>query len=493
MIKMNQAGFTRKIILKKVSRRRMVYVLMLAVLGAFLAGSASDQDNMPIPNPDIKKDLQVSTRIQTSAMAPLEFDKSEYSSRRQKLMDQIPDGIAIIQGSLSGPLNNEFIQNNDFIYLCGVKLPQAILIIDGIHKESILFYSTREIYLRNEGLSLDLLRDPKGATGVEKYYPANEFTAVLTGLAAQTKIIYTPFTPEGPPQEVATNSEWDGRLTRERQLAAMIQQRLPGIEVRDCTNMLWDLRRIKTPAEIEVLRKASQITVQAMTEVYKAARVGQNEYELSALFEYICKRQGCRRVFDYNVIISSAENHPYLHYYRHNRKLIDGDFLLVDSGADYCDYDSDITISFPINGKFSPRQREIYEACNAVSKACLLYYKPGITAFEVGALVRKKLQDEGYDLTRDSFTSLRYFKEGGVTHYVGLATHDAGGSDKPKDVPLRAGEVFASDVFAVFPNENLGVRVENVVLITATGCENLSTGLPREISEIEALMKNARK
>ena len=106
---------------------------------------------------------------------------------------------------------------------------------------------------------------------------------------------------------------------------------------------------------------------------------------------------------------------------------------------------------------------------------------------------REKLQKEGHDLTGNAFTSLRYFREGGVTHHVGLATHDAGGSDKPKDQPLRAGEVIASDVFAVFLGENLGVRVENVVLITPTGCENLSAGLPREISEIEALMKRSLK
>jgi len=431
--------------------------------------------------------------VAPAADASLDFDKSEYAARRQKLMAQIAEGIAIVQGSLAGPLNNEFLQNNEFIYLCGVKLPRAVLVVDGIHKESILFYSTRENYLRNEGLNLDFARDPKGATGIEKTYPANERMTVLTGLAAQAKVIYTPLTPEGPPQEVAPDSELDGRLTRERQLARMIQQRFPKVEVRDCTNMLWELRRIKTPAEIEVMRKASQISVQAMIEVMKEARVGQYEYELSALFEYVCKRQGYRRVFDYNVIISSAENHPYLHYYRHNRKLVDGDFLVVDSGADYRDYDSDITVSFPINGKFSPRQREIYEACNAVSKACLLFYKPGITAYEVGAAVRQKLQEEGYDLTKDAFTRLRYFKEGGVTHHVGLATHDAGGSDKPKDKPLLAGEVIASDVFAVFEDENLGVRVENVVLITETGCENLSAGLPREISEIEALMKGNRK
>jgi Xaa-Pro aminopeptidase len=431
--------------------------------------------------------------VSAAAAAPLAFDKAEYAARRQRLMARIPDGVAIIQGSLAGPLNNEFVQNNEFIYLCGVKLPRAVLIVDGIRRESHLFYSTTESYLRNEGLSLDFLRDPAGATGIERVHPAEDLMKILTGLSAQAKVIYTPLTPEGPPQEVATKSELDGRLTREGQLVLRLRERFPSLEVRDGTSLLWDLRRIKTSAEIEVLRKASRISVQAMIEVMKEARVGQAEYELSALFEYVCKRQGSRRVFDYNVIISSAENHPFLHYYRHDRTLVDGDFLVVDSGADYLDYDSDITVSFPINGRFSPRQREIYEACNAVSKACLLYYKPGVTAYEVGARVREKLQAEGFDLTRDAFTSLRYFREGGVTHHVGLATHDAGGSDKPKDEPLRAGEVIASDVFAVFPKENLGVRVENVVLITETGCENLSAGLPREIAEIEALMKGNRK
>lgn len=426
----------------------------------------------------------------TDRGAALDFDKAEYAARRQTLMARIPEAIAIIQGSLAGPRNNKFIQNNEFVYLCGVKLPKAVLIVDGIHKESILFLTTTENYLKNEGFSLGFIRDPQGTTGIDKVHPVKDLLPVLSGLAAKAKAIYTPYTPEGPPQEVASDSPLDGRATREFQLVAMLQRHFPDVEVRDCTPILWDMRRIKRPAEIEMLREASRITVEAMIEVMKAARVGQGEHELSALFEYGCKRRGASGVFDYDVIISSAENHPYLHYSRHDRTLVDGDFLVFDSGADYRDYDSDLTISFPINGVFSPRQKEIYDACLAVSEACLEFYRPGVTAYEVGEAVRNKLQSEGYDLTGDAFTRLRYFKEGGVTHYVGLATHDAGGSDKPKDQPLKVGEVFASDVFAVFPGENLGVRVENIVLITETGCENLSPGLPRKIPEIEALMKS---
>ena len=268
----------------------------------------------------------------------------------------------------------------------------------------------------------------------------------------------------------------------------LLKERFPQAEVRDCAETIWEMRRIKSPAEVAVMRKAGRIGAQAMIEVMKAGRPGQNEYELSSLFEYACKREGCRNLA-FDVIISSAENHPFLHYAQHDRKLVAGDFLVVDAGPELDDYDVDITISFPINGKFSPRQREIYEACNEVSKACLSLYKPGITGLEVGAKARELLERKGFNLAKDAFTQLRFFKEGGLTHHVGLGTHDAGGRDLNPAEPLKVGQVFACDVFAVFAGENLGVRVENTVLITETGCENLTTGIPREISEIEALIK----
>ena len=412
----------------------------------------------------------------------LPFDASEYATRRARLMAQIPDGVAILWGSAAGP------QNNEFTYFCGVKVPRAILLIDGVRKESLLFYTTNENFLKGEGMSVELARDPKVATGIERYYPAEQFSAILNRVAAQARVIYTPFKAEAAFADALSLNEWDGRLTRELQFVKLLKERFPHVEVRDCSEMIWEIRRIKTPAEIKVLRKAGQIGVQAMIEVMKAGRPGQVEYELSSLFEYVCKRQGCRSLA-FDVIISSAENHPYLHYSQHNRKLTDGDFLVFDAGAEFQDYDVDITISFPINGKFSPRQREIYEACNEVSKACLSLYKPGISGYEIGEKAKEMLKQKGYDLAKNAFTQLRFFKEGGLTHHVGLATHDAGGRDLNYGAPLKPGQVFASDVFAVFAAENLGVRVENTVLITETGCENLTPGIPREISEIEALMK----
>lgn len=417
-----------------------------------------------------------------AAAGALSFEKSEYAARRARFMAQIPDGIAVLWGSLSGP------QNNDFLYLCGVKVPRAVLIVDGVRKETLIFHTTTETYLKGEGMSPDLARDPKAATGVERAYPAEQLTSVLNRLGAQARVIYTPFRAENAAFETASTGEWDGRLTRELQFVKLLRERFPQAEVRNCNEILWDLRRIKTPAEIEVQRRAGRIGVQAMTEVLKAARPGQMEYELSALFEYVCKREGCPEQA-FSVIISSAENHPYLHYAAHNRKLLDGDFVVFDAGPKYQDYDIDITISFPVNGTFSPRQRQIYEACLEVSKACLSLYRPGLSGYEIGEKAKEIIRGKGLDPTAGAFRELRFFREGGLTHYVGLATHDAGGADLNYGAPLKPGQVFASDVFAVWPGENLGVRVENTVLITEGGCENLSSGIPREIAEIEALMQ----
>ena len=124
------------------------------------------------------------------------------------------------------------------------------------------------------------------------------------------------------------------------------------MEVRDCSEFIWQLRRIKSPAEIERLRIAGRIGAAAMVAVMKQARPGQYEHELSSLYEYACKREGCREMA-FEVIINSAENHNYLHYMQHNRKLADGDFLAVDAGPTWQDYDTDITISFP---KCQPRR-----------------------------------------------------------------------------------------------------------------------------------------
>jgi Xaa-Pro aminopeptidase len=247
--------------------------------------------------------------------------------------------------------------------------------------------------------------------------------------------------------------------------------------------MITALRTIKSPAEIDLMRRAAKIGVAAYVDMFKAVHVGMPEYELAALFEYLCKKQGAQDLA-YYAIICSAENHPYLHYYKHDRVLQDGDFVVMDCGPDFAYYDIDITVSFPVNGKFTPRQREIYEACLAVHKANLSLYKPGLTLEEVRNGVKEILVRQGFDLTKDVFKQLA----GDFGHYVGLAVHDAGGGP---DV-LRSGMVFANEPLAIYAAENLGVRIEDTIVVTGTGCENLTAGIPREVKDIEALMRKRK-
>jgi Xaa-Pro aminopeptidase len=277
-----------------------------------------------------------------------------------------------------------------------------------------------------------------------------------------------------------TGNPWDGRLGRERQFAEHLKTKYPGIEIKDLSPVIAELRTIKSPAEIEVLRRAGRIAVQATVETIKATKIGMKEYELAALYEYLVKRAGAQDLA-YYMVMSSGENHPYVHYYKHDRTLLDGDFLVVDVGPDVSYYDIDITVSYPANGRFTPRQKEVYEAAKAVHEANMKVYRPGLTTEQCRKEVAEILQKQGFDLTKDYFKRL----QGGFGHYVGMAVHDVGGSPRV----LKPGMVIANEPMVIYANENLGVRVEDTILITETGCENLTAGIPREVKDIEALMK----
>ncbi len=435
--------------------------------------------------------------LSTCMYAGQQFEKEEYAARRNRLMAEIPDGIAVILGARNVTGYHEFFQNNDFMYFCGVEVPNAVLIIDGVAKESLLFFDLTERGAKGENLDMQLVENPAAFTGVERYYPMERFSDTLARLAERREIIYTSFKPEELVRECTNEKfntlrkdmlldEWDGRLTRELQFVQHLKQRFPQAAVKDCSRMIWGLRMLKSPAEVVILRKAGRIGVQAITEMMKTTRPGLYEYEIAALYEYVCRRQNVSDLA-YMIIISSEENHPYLHYHKHNRLLGDGDFLVVDAGPDLGHYDVDISISYPANGKFSARQKEIYTACYEMEKACISLYKPGITSAEVHAQVMEILRDKGFDLETDIFKIILRGNGGGCSHYVGMAVHDVGGG--PRGVPLKPGMVFACDILAVFPEENLGVRVEDTVLITENGCENLTAGIPRSVEEIESCMR----
>ena len=232
-------------------------------------------------------------------MPQLIFDKAEYKSRREKLMDRIPDGIAIIRGASMPVGSAHFHQYNNLMYFAGVDIPDVILIIDGIKRESTLFFTIPEHTADEGAIPLDLVRDPVAVTGIENYLPLEDFTSALTKRLIQRPLVYTPFSSEEGIAENSmekfrliersmTNDEWDGRLSREMQFVQKLNEKFPDIEVKNCTPDIWTLRKIKSSAEIDIMREAARVGVNAHKAVMEATRPGQPEKALAALFEYSC-------------------------------------------------------------------------------------------------------------------------------------------------------------------------------------------------------------
>ena len=425
------------------------------------------------------------------------FDASEYAARRARLMDKIPDGAAVLLGAAAPTSDLGFRQGHDFVYLTGVQLPNAALIVDGLRKESVLFFTMSEAEAAGEGLPRDLVRDPRAFTGIERVLPADQFGPFLAGLCQRTKTLYTMFKPEelGPEnanekfnilQRTMTLNAWDGRLTRELQFVRQLRDRFPQVEVRDCSPLVWGLRQIKSPAELEVMRRAARIGVKAHRALIQSTRPGVAEKALAAVFEFVCGLEGAAGQA-YAPIIMSGKNHAYGHYHAYDRVLKPGDFLILDAGPDFADYHVDISTSFPASGSFSARQKELYEIALAVRETCLANYRPGVSFKQVGEKVAAMLKAKGLDAYAKDFAGIvRY---GGYNHMIGLATHDVVGRFAGPDEVLVSGLVFACDIQLFRLDEEIGIRIEDTVAVTESGCENLSLGVPRTVAEIEALMK----
>jgi Xaa-Pro aminopeptidase len=430
------------------------------------------------------------------AKSQLIFDQGEYANRRERLMEMIPDGIVIIRGASESLAGLPFSQYNNMMYFTGVEIPDAILLVDGEKRESTLFFTIDEHHADGENISLDLVREPLKVTGIERYLPYEDFSGALKDRLKSSTVIYTPFSPEEHIGENSmekfaafrrsvTENEWDGRLTREMQFVNVLNQRFPDHQVLNCTPFIWELRKIKSKAEIDVIRQATQLSVEAHKEVMRKTKPGVEEVKLAALFEQICMAGGAKGLA-FGTIIMSDKNHAYGHYMQYDRILQEEDFIILDGGANVANYSSDVSTTFPASGKFSETQREIYELGLFVREICQRLYRPGISLTEIGAVVKEELEKLGFDTTDPRFKL--WIRDAGYNHSIGMAVHDRM-HNFDRGEPLQPGFVFACDIMGK-ADEVTSIRIEDTVVITEDGCEILSVGLPRTIDEIETFMKN---
>jgi Xaa-Pro aminopeptidase len=435
----------------------------------------------------------------------------EFAARRARVAEAIGDAVAIVHGAAEYPAYVKFRQANQFFYLCGVEVPRAILVIDGRAKRSTLFLPPRNERLeRSEGPVFVPGPEALRLTGVNDVQPRDAFADVVSAIGQRGGVVYTPFRPEAlgaaTPHAVlghaaATAADpWDGRPSREAAFIATLRTQAPAVEVRNLDPILDGMRMVKSPREIELIREATRLAMLGIEEAMRTARPGRFEYELAAAADYVFKRHNAQGS-GYYALVAAGRNAHYPHYHALQSRLADGDLVLFDYAPDYKYYTSDVTRMFPANGRFTPWQREIYTVYLRLYQALMTSMRPGVTAQTV---VRDAVQKMDAVLSSAHFTDpkikaaaerlvagyrdLRESSKASLGHWVGMEVHDVG---VPYDV-LKPGMVFTIEPALTIPDDRVYVRLEDVILITETGYENLSGALPVEVDDLERLMARDR-
>jgi Xaa-Pro aminopeptidase len=435
------------------------------------------------------------------------FSPREFAARRARVMAAIGDGVAIVQGATEYPASVKFRQANQFFYLCGVEVPRAILVIDGRHRNSTLFIAPRnDRRERSEGPMLVPGDDAARLTGIERVLPRDEFTSFIQELGRDSRPVYTPYRPEtlmaGTPSDVLGHAAasaadpWDGRLSRESAFIAKLQAYARGLEVRDLDPIVDAMRLIKSPREIELIREATRLSMKGILEGMKAAQPGMYEYELEAVSDYVYKKHNAQGI-GYFALVAAGKNAHFPHYHAAQSALQDGDLVLYDYAPDFKYYTSDVTRVFPANGKFTPWQREIYTIYLRLYQALMTSIRPNVTTETILTDAIKKMESviAGFTFTEAKIKTAatrfveRYrssLKSGrsALGHWVGMEVHDV---TAPFDV-FKPGMIFTIEPALTIPEDRVYIRLEDMILITETGYENMSASLPVEIADIEKAM-----
>jgi len=442
------------------------------------------------------------------------FPPVEFQARWQRIFEQIGDQAqAVLQGAEDPGAFVYPRQGNDFYYLCGVENPGAYLVLDGRTRKVTLYLPSagrpRRAPLNpavpkkptwERMLSLDDPDKVKRFTGVDEVRSVSELKAFTAG------IIYTLFSPaeglaqpraaaNGRNQKIAADY-WDSRVSKEKNFIALLKSRHPQTELRDLTPLLDEMRSVKNPREIEVMRKAGQLAGQGLNAAMKATKPGVYEYQLEAAARFVFLDHGARLEGYNSTVASGVTNISNGHYCFNSSQLKDGDLVLMDYSPDYGYYTSDIGRVWPVNGKFAGYQREI---CQVI----LEYHKTVLSRIRPGARVRDIMADAAQAmepiLARTKFSKPEYENAcrkmvttgGGVfSHTVGMTVHDVGSYSR---APLKTGQVFSIDPAVRVPEENLYLRVEDTVAVTDKGVEVLTAAAPIELDEIEKMIQSGNR
>lgn len=431
---------------------------------------------------------------------------TEYAKRRKQLMQKIgAKGIVILTSSpivqRNGDADYAYRQHSDLYYMTGFDEPEAVAIFAPKRKggEFILFNRVRN---RDEEIWNGVRAGQEGARkqfGADESFPFSELEKKLPELLVGREQVHYAIGMDKAFDKIILNAmnKVRGRIRSGLQAP---------LSVVDITNTLHEMRLIKSPAEIDLMRKAAQISAAAHKRAMQFCEPGINEYQLEAELMHEFQRNGARHCA-YTSIVGSGANACILHYVSNNQKVKNGDMVLIDAGAEYHNYASDITRSFPANGRFTPEQRAIYDIVLKSQLAGIKAVRPGAEWPSVQNIIVKIITQGLVDIgllkgnvntliEKQAYLPFYMHKSG---HWLGLDVHDVGRykvDDKWRKLKpgmvltVEPGIYISADVPGVNKRwHNIGIRIEDDVLVTAKGNEVLSRDVPKSVEEIEALMQ----
>lgn len=414
------------------------------------------------------------------------YAPAEFTARRERLATVLQRGTLIMSGAASATPGVRFRQDHDFFYLTGNESLNATLVMDAATGESHLFLPRLSpADIRYEGGNWLQEKDAATTRGFTSIQPLDALQAFLEHRrdASEPRTLWTrlsePDTVNGGRDDIAHDLVRRRRNpllqhpTESALRVAALKERFPQHDVQDVTPHLDRLRLHKTPREIEILRHNGRISAEAMRRAIEATAPGRFEYELEAEATHWLFTHGVQAVA-YPAIVGSGPMSNQWHYEDNGRQMKSGELVVMDYAGSLDYLTVDITRTWPVSGRFTDLQRRAYSTVLDAQKAIIASIRPGVTRDTVRRIAEGIFHARGFDP--------RYAYLG---HYVGLSVHDVG----DWSLPFEAGMVMAIEPILDRPEDQLHVRVEDTILVTPTGAEILSTGLPKEIDELLALIK----
>ncbi|HEU4718415.1 MAG TPA: aminopeptidase P N-terminal domain-containing protein [Bacteroidia bacterium] len=405
-----------------------------------------------------------------------------------------PRSLAVFNANDIQPTNADgtmkFRQNSDLFYLSGVDQEETILVLfpdspDPDHREVLFVRETNEHIAIWEGEKLTKSQATE-VSGIKKVYWTHQFNSIFPGLAVEAENIY-----------VNTNEHVRAVVeveTRDARFISWCRQKFPAHQLMRSAPILHELRAIKSQIEIDLIGKACKLTEKGFRRLLGFVKPGVWEYEIEAELAHEFIRAGAGFA-GYEPIIAAGKNSCVLHYNINNKQCKDGDILLMDFAAGYANYQSDLTRTIPVNGKFTKRQKNVYNAVLRVMRYAMSRLVVGNTIQEYHKEVGAAMEEELLKLRLITKTDIKkqdpawpaykkYFMHG-TSHYLGLDVHDVGSRYRK----FTEGMVYTCEPGIYIPEESIGVRIENDILLTKKGPVDLMASIPIEADEIEALMK----